>query len=611
MSGESLLVFVILGVTIVLFVSDRLRLDLVALLALLSLLVTGILTPAEGLAGFADSAVITIAALFVVGAAMLHTGLAERFGRAIGRVAGTGRGRLTAVLMLGTAAISAFVSSTGTVALMLPVAASLARNARISPTVLLLPVSVAALLGGLLTLIATPPNIIVSEQLAAAGFEPFRFFSYTPVGLAMVAVGLVVLVPFAGRLLPARAPVDRPAGSGGVARISGEELARGYEIGEIARVRVPAHSALVGATAGELGIRQQYGVNVLSVRRRVSRGDRLGRDRRERRPQTTEEILARDDELELTGGAEAVARLCDEAGLDLVGFRSASDAVLAEVVLLPRSRLIGKTLIETRFRTRYRVNVLSLRRGGRAHEGDIATEPLQFADTLLVAGSPRRIEELRGEAGDFVVVAQTTELASEGGLSRREATAITILLGMVALLAFNLLPAVVAVLLAAICLVLTGCVDVETAYRSMHWQSVVLIAAMLPMATALQKTGGVDVVTGLLTPILSAGPLALMTGIFVLTAVLGLFISNTATAVLVAPVAIGAATELGVSPYPIMMAVAVAASTSFATPVATPVNLLVIGPGQYTAGDFARVGLLIQALVLLVTLFVVPVFFPF
>jgi len=605
-SGEALLVFAILGVTILLFVSDRLRLDLVALLALLALLVTGILTPAEGLAGFGDSAVIMIAALFVVGAAMLHTGLAERFGRAIGRIAGHSRARLTAVLMVGTAAISAFVSTTGTVALMLPVTAALARNAKLSPSVLIMPMSVAALLGGLLTLIATPPNIIISEQLASSGFEPFNLFSFTPVGIVMLAVGLALLVPLAARLLPARAPIDRPAGADGVTRISREELAEGYAIGEIARVRVPPGSALVGTSAAELGLRRRYGVNVLSVRRRVRRGAR-----RERMARTTEEVIAADDELELSGGVEAVRRLCRELGLELTGFRSDSDAVLAEVVLLPRSRLIGKTLVDTRFRTRYRVNVLSLRRGGHAHEGDIATVPLEFADTLLVAGSPRRIEELRGENSDFVVVAQSADLASKEGLSRREAMTLLIIAGMIAFLAFNVLPAVVTVLLAAVAVVLTRCVDVETAYRSMNWQSVVLIAAMLPMATALQKTGGVDVVVSLLAPLLSAGPMALLLGIFLLTSALGQFISNTATAVLVAPVAIGAAVELAVSPYPVMMTVAVAASTSFATPVASPVNLLVIGPGQYTAGDFARIGLLVQALVLVATLLLVPLLFPF
>lgn len=605
MSGETLLVFVILGVTIALFISDRLRLDLVALLALLSLLVTGILTPAEGLAGFSDTAVLTIAALFVVGTAMVHTGLAERFGRAIGRIAGSGQKRLTAVLMAGTALISAFVSTTGTVALMLPVAAALARNARISPSLLLMPMAVAALLGGTLTLIATPPNIIVSQQLAAAGFEPFHFFDFTPVGLALLLVGTAILVPLAGRLLEPRAPVDAPAGAGGVARISGKELARGYAIGEIARVQVPAGSPLVGETAARLGFRRQYGTNILAVRRRTGPGGR-----RERRPRTADEVIRADDELEMSGGAAAVERLARDFGLEVIGFRSTADAVLAEVVLLPRSNLIGKTLSETKFRTRYRVNVVSIRRGDGPVEGDIAAVPLDFGDTLLVAGSPRRIEELRDERLDFIVVAQTAPAARDGHFSRKEWTTLAILAAMVGLLAFNLLPAVVAVLLAAVALVVGRCVEMETAYRSMNWQSLVLIAAMLPMATALEKTGGVDVIIGLLTPVFEAGPVPLLAGIFVVTALLGQFISNTATAVLIAPVAIGAAAHLGVSPYPIMMTVAVAASTSFATPVATPVNLLIIGPGQYRANDFVRVGLLIQAAALVVTLIVVPLLFP-
>lgn len=606
MPGDALLVFVILAVTVALFVSNRVRLDLVALLALLALLLTGILTPAEGLAGFADPAVIMIASLFVVGAAMIQTGLAERFGRAIGRFAGSSRARLTAVLMLGTSVISAFVSTTGTVAIMLPVAAALARNAGLSPSLLLMPMSVAALLGGLLTLIATPPNIIVSEQLAGAGFEPFSLFSFTPIGVAMLALGLALLVPLAPRLLPARAPIDRPAGTDGVVRMSGAELAKGYDIGEIARVRVKPGSGLIGHSPGELRLRQHYGVNVLSIRRRIGRGIR-----RERLPRTTDEPIAADDDLELKGSGDAIARLCDVFGLELMGYRSESDAVLAEVVILPRSRLIGQSLVDSRFRTRYHVNVLSIRRGGQTLEEDIATEPLRFADTLLVAGSPRRIDELRREAGDFVVVARTAPLASEGRLSRGEVTTLAVIAGMITLLAVNGFPAVVTVLLAAVCLVVARCVDMETAYRSMNWQSVVLIAAMLPMATALQKTGGVDLVIDQLSPILAAGPLALMAGTFVLTAILGLFISNTATAVLVAPVAMGAAAQLGVSPYPIMMTVAVAASTGFATPVATPVNLLVIGPGEYTFGDFARVGLLVQGVALLATILLVPLLFPF
>ncbi len=606
MPPQALFVFVVLGVTIILFVSGRLRLDVVAVMSLLALLVSGVLTPTEGLAGFSDPAVIMIAALFVVGAAMLHTGLAERFGRAIGRLAGTGRVRLTALLMLGTTVISAFVSTTGTVALMLPVTAALARNARISPSVLLMPMSVAALLGGMLTLIATPPNIIVSEQLAAAGFEPFHLFSFTPVGVTMIAVGMLVLVPFAARLLPPRAPIDSPSSGDGVARVTGEELTRGYAIGEIVRARVTPGSPFIGRTIQSVEVRQRHGVDVLSVHRRSGRSGK-----RQRLPHTAEAVIAAEDELELRGGSDRIERFAHDLALEPIGVRSDPDAVLAEVLLMPRSRLVGETLADARFRTRYHVNVLSLRRGGRIHEGDIAREPLQFADTLLVAGSPERIEELRRETDDFVVLAQTAELVSEGAITAPEVRTIAIILGMVALLALNVVPAVVAVLLAATLLVLTRCVEMESAYRSVNWQSVVLIAAMLPMATALQKSGGIDVVIRALDPILSAGPMTLLLGIFLLTGILGSVISNTATAVLIAPVAMGAAAELGVSPYPVMMTVAVAASTAFATPVATPVNLLVLGPGEYTAGDFARVGLLIQGVVLLATLLVVPLLFPF
>lgn len=606
MTSDALVVFAVLTVTVLLFVSDWLRLDLVALLALLTLTLGGILTPAEALAGFSDSAVITIAALFVVGAAMLETGLAERFGRALGRVAGTERARLTAVLMLGTGLLSAFVSTTGTVALMLPVTAALARNARLSPSILLMPMSVAALLGGLLTLIATPPNIIVSEQLRASGFEPFTFFDFTPVGLAMLALGMAVLVPFGGRLLRPRAPVDRPAGMGRVAMVAGEELVRGYDIGEIFRLRVLESSPLPGKTTAQLGLRTRYQANIVAIRRRQGRQGSMVRMRR-----TAEEPLQVGDELDVRASAADVSRMVNEQGLEYVGSRSEPDAVLAEVLLTPRSRLIGETLADVRFRNRYSVNVLSILRQGSLVEEDLATVPLRFADTLLVAGSPERIEMLGRESGDFVIVAQARSMTSEGSLTRGELLTIGIIMGMIVLLALDIVPSVIAVLLAAVCTVLFRAMDMEGAYRSINWQSVVLIAAMLPMATALEKTGGVEFVIAQLQPISASGPHAMLAGVFVLTAMLGLFISNTATAVLIAPVAIGVAAQLGISPHPLMMTVAIAASTSFGTPVATPANLLIIGPGEYRASDFARIGLLVQLLVLGLTLLIVPVLFPF
>lgn len=606
MPSDRLLVFVILGITVLLFASDKLRLDLVAILALLALAVTGVLTPAEALAGFADPLVIMIAALFVVAGAVFRTGLAERFGRILGRIAGTGRLRVTAVVMLGTGFLSAFVSTTGTVALMIPVTTSLARNARLSPSLLLMPMAIGAILGGLLTLIATPPNIIVSNQLRSAGFEPFGFFDFTPIGLVMLGAGTLVMLLFSTRLLPSRAPVDQPAGVDGVESMTGDDIANGYAVGNVVRLRVGDDSKLVGVSPAAAGLRQRHQVNVIAIRRPYGLSGR-----KERVPRTAEEPLRVGDELDVRGAPDAVARLRTHERLEMVSDRTDPHAELAEVLLTPRSRLVGQTLAGARFRSRYGVNVLALRRQGAPVEEDIATIPLRFADTLLVAGSPHRIDLLRDEGGDFVVVARAKSMVRQGGLSRQEIAAIAIVIGMLVVLTFELLPTAIAVLLAAVCLVLAGSIDMASAYEEINWQSVVLIAAILPMAYALRKTGGMDLIVGHLRPFGDAGPLAMLTVVFVLTALTGLFISNTATAALIAPVALAAALELGVSPHPLLMTVAIASTTAFATPVATPANMLILGPGDYRFMDYVRIGVPLQAIFLLLTLLIVPLLFPF
>jgi di/tricarboxylate transporter len=605
MTADILLVYGILGVTILLFMSERLRLDLVALLALLALSISGILTPAESFAGFSDPVVIMIAALFVVAGAMFRTGLAERFGRLLGRLAGRGRARATTVVMLGSGALSGFMSTTGTVALMLPVTTSLARSARLSPSLLLIPLAIGALLGGLLTLIATPPNIIVANQLAASGYAPFRFFDFTPVGVVLLVIGTAVLALSGGRLLPARAPIDKPVGTESVPSLSGEELAHGYSLGPAIRLRVTAASPLLGVSPSAAGLRRRFDVNIVAIRRAQGRAGRMARV-----PRTAEEPLRADDEIDVHGTPDAIARLRTEHGLDVIGEVGESDAMLAEVLLTPRSRLIGRTLAAVRFRSRYGVNVLSVRRHGTPVDGDLADIPLRFADTLLVAGSTKGINLLRDDSRDFVVVARTHDTRDRGTLSRHEVSALLILLGMLVLLTFEVVPAATAVLLAAVGMVLAGCLDMTAAYREINWESVVLIAAILPMATALQKTGGVDLIVAQLTA-LSAGPVALLAAIYVLTGAMGLFISNTATAALIAPVALGAAVQLGISPYPVLMTVAVAASTAFSTPVSTPVNMLVLGPGDYRFRDFVRVGLPLQVVLGIITIGIVPWLFPF
>jgi di/tricarboxylate transporter len=607
MTGETWLVFAILAVTILLFMSDRMRLDVVALLSLLALSLTGVLTPAEALAGFSDPVVVMIAGLFIVGGAIFRTGLAERFGRALGALAGTGRASLTAVVMVGAGVLSGFMSSTGTVAVMLPVTAALAWNARISPSLLLIPLSVGALLGGLLTLIGTAPNIVISNQLAASGFAPFRFFDFTPIGLVMLVAGIGFMVLVGGRLLPARASADGPATADGVTTVPGDELVRGYAVGQIVRLRVPRTSPLVGTSPAAAALRQKLDVNVVAIRRRHGPTGRVQRVAR-----TSEEEFQAGDELDVQGPAAAIEELKEGYGVEPVGAPTEPEAMLAEVLLTPRSRLIGRTLADVRFRTRYGANVLSIRRQGEIVDGRLDTLPLRFADTLLVAGSPKRIELLRREPGNFVVVAQARGDEQRGGrLTPRQLAAIAVMVAMMALLTFDIVPAVIAVMLAATAMVLARCIDMEVAYRSINWESVVLIAAILPMATALQKTGGMVVMVALLEPVGAAGPLAMLAALFLLTGVLSQVISNTATAVLIAPVAIGAAAELGVSPYPLMMAVAVAASTAFATPIATPVNMLVLGPGAYRFGDFLRVGVILQLVLFAITLLLVPLLFPF
>jgi di/tricarboxylate transporter len=604
MPNETITVFAILAVTIVLFLSDRLRLDLVALLSLLALALTGILSPQEALAGFADPLVIMIAALFVVGGGIFRTGVAERFGRALGRLAGRSRARLTLVLMLGAGLLSGFMSSTGTVAVMLPVTAAVAWNAGISPSLLLLPLSVGALLGGLLTLIGTAPNIVVANQLAAAGLPPFGFFDFTPIGIVVLLLGAAFMVLFGGRLLPARASAEGPSSSDGVATVAGEELVRGYGVGSITRLRVLPASPMVGRSPAGAGLRREYGANVVAIRRRAPGGMR-------RLPRTTEVPLAAGDELDLQASPASLERLAREQQLAVLGTRTRPEARLAEVLLPPRSRLIGRTLADVRFRERYGANVLSVLRQGQPLHDPIAAVPLRFADTLLVAGAPHRIGMLRAEAGDFVVVAQADEGDPAGRLSTRGMIAIAIMGGMMALLTFEVVQPAIAVLLAAVAMVLTRCLDMDAAYRSINWESVVLIAAILPLATALEKSGGMQLIISGLGPLGAAGPLGMFAALFVLTSLFSQFISNTATTVLIAPIALGAAADLGVSPYPLLMGVAVAASTAFATPIASPVTMLVLGPGAYRFSDFLRIGALLQAVIFVVSLVLVPLLFPF
>jgi len=644
---EIALVYGILLATIALFVSEWLRLDVVALLALLALSLTGILSPAQALAGFADPVVLMIAALFVVGDGLFQTGVAQAMGRLPGKLAGDSQIKLLVIIMVLVAILSGFMSSTGTVAVMLPVVMGLAWARDMSPSKLLIPLSVASLLGGMLTLIGTAPNIVVSNHLAAMGRDPFGFFDFTPIGAAMVVVGIAFMALFGRKLLPDRPSPGRPDRAED--QLSVAEMAGSWDLlPRLFRLRITPGSPMAGRTLEDLELPETFGVTVLEIleaegeeegpsegtgprgegkrgQRRRGEGERRLRaprvrpkeDRARLREALADTELQSGQLLLVEGSADGVARMVGRDWVVLLdepteGDPTAREAGIAEVLLTPRSRLLGRTLKETRFRDRYQLSVVGIQRLGESLEGDIREAKLRFGDMLLVQGPWEKIRLIQGETRDFVVAMAPREMGAALRPLEKAPLALTIMAGMMLLLTFEIVPAVTAVLLAAVAMVLFRCVSVDDAYRAVNWESVVLIAGILPMATALEITGGMDLIVAALDGILrDATPLVLLGALFLLTSVLSQVISNTATAVLLAPIAFQLAISAGAAPEPFMMTIAVAASTAFATPVASPVNTLVLGPGGYRFGDFFKVGVALQFLILLATLALVPVFFPF
>lgn len=613
--NDALTVFLILGVTIALFISDRIRLDLVALMSAAALALFGILTPTQALAGFGDPLVIMIAALFVVSAGMFQTGVAQRLGLWLARIAGASEARLILLIMLITAALSAVMSSTGTVAVMLPIVVTLAWRARISPSKLLIPLAFASLLGGMLTLIGTPPNVVVSEYLRGQGLAPFGFFAFTPTALVVLLVGIVFMVFIGRHWLPSTAPAEPGVRDQGV---SLQELADRYGLpARLFRLRISAGHALSGSSLRELGWSDRYQVQVLAIEHESNR--RNARVRARRSPAAAVDASSRvlaGDALLVQGDADHVRELARDHGLQLEVIDRLDpehlprEVGVVEVLPTPRSRWLDHTLAELRFRDRFNLQVVAVQRGGATITEGLARLRLRLGDTLLVQGPRTALAVMQREHHDAVVLDEPMDpsvLAS----SRKAPLAIAIMLLMLITMTTGWLSPVMAAGLAAIAMLLSGCLSMEQAYRSMSWESVVLIAAILPMATALEVSGGMQLVVDVLLRYLAPyGPWALLVGVFLLTSLASQVISNTATAVLLAPIAFQAAMGLGVSPYPLLMTVALAASTAFATPVASPVNTLVFGVGQYRFGDFARVGVAMQLLVLLVVVLVVVRIFP-
>ena len=616
---------IILALSAVFFVNGKLRSDLVALCALVLLIVFNILTPEEALSGFSNPIVIMMVGLFVVGGAIFKTGLAKMISSKILRLAGKSELKLFILIMVVTAFIGAFVSNTGTVALMLPIVVSMAASANISPGRFLMPLAFASSMGGMATLIGTPPNLVVDEVLSNAGFTDLSFFSFTPIGVICVLIGLVVLIPLSKFFLVKKEDGKDTKTTTGR---SPKELAKKYQLSDnLYRIQIRPGSRIGGKKLQELNITQAYNLSILEIRRQSSSQGRFLKtvDQSLAGPHTE---LQENDILYVFGPFEKVNQFAKEQNLELTDTHvseyvegaeveklSVREIGIAEVLLMPDSKLINKAVKDSGFRDKYSVNILGIQRKGEYILNDIKDIKMYAGDILLIQGTWDSIARMSQKQSQWVVLGQPLEEASKVTLDYKAPVAALIMVLMIAAMVFDFIPIppVAAVIIAGILMVLTGCFrNVEEAYKTINWESVVLIAAMLPMSLALEKTGASNLISEkLVSGLGDYGPLVLMAGIYFTTSLLTMFISNTATAVLVAPIALQSAIAINVSPYPFLLAVTVGASMCFASPFSTPPNALVMSAGKYTFMDYVKVGLPLQIVMGIVMVFILPLLFPF
>ena len=624
---------IILIITVAMFIWGRVRADIVALSALAALLVLGILTPAEALAGFSSPIVIMMIGLFVVGGAIMQTGLAKLTGN---KLMALSRGNETVtflLVMLVTSFIGAFVSNTGTVALMMPIIMSLAAGSGMQSSRFLMPLAFAGSLGGMLTLIGTPPNLVIDEVLTEAGFKPLAFFSFFPVGIIVIAIGIIVLMPLSKIFLSQKQNGKKKKNGKSL-----DDLVDEYQLlDNLHRYIVPSKRTaaaidengqmmdIVGKTLKDLSIQKKYGVSIIEIRNEKKSRLGLVKDVNQNMAKSSSTIAVHDT-LYIIGDEEKIERFAQD--YDLRKMKDVKidfyDLGLTEIVVMPTSNFAGLRIGDANLRKRFGINVLGVKRGGSSSDGKVGKEyitdnliatKLHVGDMLLVQGEWTNLAHLTADTTNWVVLDQPEKTADKVLLDYKAPVAAAIMLLMIAMMVFDFIPVapVTAVIIAGLLTVFAGCFrNVEAAYKTINWESIVLIAAMMPMSTALEKTGASALVSqGLVDSLGSMGPTALLAGIYFTTSLMTMFISNTATAVLMAPIALVAAQQVGVSPYSFLFAVTLGASMCFASPFSTPPNALVMKAGGYTFMDYVKVGLPLQIIIGVVMTFVLPLLFPY
>ena len=624
---------IILIITVAMFIWGKVRADIVALTALAALLVFGILTPAEALAGFSSPIVVMMIGLFVVGGAIMQTGLAKLTGN---KLMALSRGNETItflLVMLVTSFIGAFVSNTGTVALMMPIIMSIAAGSGMQSSRFLMPLAFAGSLGGMLTLIGTPPNLVIDEVLTESGYQPLAFFSFFPVGIIVIAIGIIVLMPLSKIFLS-----KKQSGKKKKQGKSLDDLVDEYQLlDNLHRYIVPSRRPsaaldengeqmdIVGKTLKDLSIQKKYGVSIIEIRNEKKSRLGLVKDVNQNMAKSSSTIAVHDT-LFIMGDEEKIERFAQD--YDLRKMKDVKidfyDLGLTEIVVMPTSNFAGLRIGDANLRKRFGINVLGVKRGGSSSDGKVGKEyitdnliatRLHVGDMLLVQGEWTNLAHLTADTTNWVVLDQPEKTADKVLLDYKAPVAAAIMLLMIAMMVFDFIPMapVTAVIIAGLLTVFAGCFrNVEAAYKTINWESIVLIAAMMPMSTALEKTGASALVSqGLVDSLGSMGPTALLAGIYFTTSLMTMFISNTATAVLMAPIALVAAQQVGVSPYSFLFAVTLGASMCFASPFSTPPNALVMKAGGYTFMDYVKVGLPLQIIIGVVMTFVLPLLFPY
>ena len=589
MTFEIALVLIILFIAVLLFATEKLRPEVVSMLVLVALALTGLVSPQDAFSGFANPAVVTVGAIFVISDGLFRTGVADYLGNNILNVAKNSQARLVAVIMLTVGIMSAFMNNIGATAVLMPAIIGIARRVNISPSKLLIPLAFASLMGGNLTLIGTPPNILASAALTQYTGEGFGFFDFAPMGILILAIGILYMVFIGRHLLPSRAEAD---------------LSESYHVREyLSEIRVLPDSPLAGKMVKESRFGEDYDLMIAGVIR----------DGVTRTPVARSDYICANDILLVEGRLDKILSTRTKPGLEIEAefnrqeVELKEEETLAEAMVTMRSRLHGYSLKDIDFRQRYRLNVLALSRGGQVIRNRLADEPLQRGDVLLLLGRPEHIDLLRNSF-DFALL----ELVPvEIRRLHKAPISLMIMAAMLVAVTTGWLHISVAATIAALLMVLLRVISPDEAYQSIEWRSIFLIAGMLPLGLAMESTGAAQYLANSIVQALAPwGPTALLAGIFVLTALLTQPMSNAATTVLLAPIAINIALDLGANPQPFLMTVVVGASTSFLTPVGHQANILIFGPGAYKFTDYTKVGAGLTLLYLLLVVIALPYFWP-